>query len=329
MRHTKFIFILNVFLLSMPLGAQVTEYTLDTDGSLRAVQQPEPGSDESVIAQARMLLAQERPSAAFDLIDRWIGRNDIEGSGTSMWLPEAYLLKGDCLMAKRREFKALLVYEPLIARFPASESFVTAIERELMIAQAYSDGLQRRVMGFRTGKTRTIAEELMIRAQERMPGSVVAERAAIMLGDHYYKTRQMELAAEAYDLYLLNFPRGQSRAKAMQGRIFANIALFKGPRYDTSTILDAQTQIQTFLRTLPSDAERLGIDEALLIRLDDSLAGQQLETAKWYIKRGEDASARYVLRRLMRDHPRSAIAGTAMMMLQQRDWLEKFPTEGE
>ncbi|MHC4975894.1 MAG: outer membrane protein assembly factor BamD [Planctomycetota bacterium] len=323
MRPSRLVISISLAIMAQAVSAQVTEYTLEPDGSLRATRQPAAGSDEAAVAQARALLAQDRPSAALDTIDDWIRQNDFEGGGTSEWLAEAYLLKGDCLLAMRREYKALLVYEPLIERFPASDSFVAAIQRELDVAQAYSDGLRRRVLGFRTGKTRTIAEELMIRAQERMPGSVVAERAAIMLAEHYYKTRQMELASEAFDLYLLNFPDGPNRARAMQGRIYANIAQFKGPRYDTSTILDAQQQIRTFMRMMPSDAERLGIDAALLIRLDDSLAGQQMETARWYLRRGEDASARYILKRVMRDHPESALAGEALMILQDRGWLDE------
>ncbi|MFG0257432.1 MAG: outer membrane protein assembly factor BamD [Phycisphaerales bacterium JB043] len=329
MRPLRLLPIVLASTLACASHAQVTEYTLEPDGSLRATRQPEAGSDEAVIAQARSLLAQNRPSAALEIIDRWIRINDFESTGTSQWLPEAYLLKGDCLLAMRREYKALLVYEPLIERYPASDSFVTAIERELDIAQAYSDGLKRRVLGFRTGKTRTIAEELMIRAQERMPGSVLAERAAIMLAEHYFKTRQMDLATEAFDLYLLNFPQGPNRARAMQGRIYSNIARFKGPRYDTSTILDARQQIRNFMRQLPADAERLAIDEALLIRLDDSLAGQQMETAQWYLKRGENASARYMLHRLMRDHPQSAVATEALVMLQERGWLDDTSPEGD
>ena len=298
-----------------------SSFTLERDGRWAVEREPEPGSDEAVIAEVRRHLAEDRPGAAFDRIDRWIKQNDPESQGTSPWLPEAYLARGDALLAMNREFKALFDYEVVASRFPESSAFVRAIERELGIARLYSAGLKRRLMGVRWGETEDTAVELMIRAQERVPGSVLAEQAAIDLADHYFRKRDMALAAEAYDLYLLNYPQGPNRVKAMQRRIFANIAQFKGPSYDSSSLLDAELQIRRFGAELPTEAERLGIDDALLARVDESLAMQRLDTAKWRLRQGNLASARFLLRRLVKDHPRSTAAGEAIQMMTARGWL--------
>jgi len=296
-------------------------FTLERDGRWQLENEPEPGSDEAVIAEVRRLLADDRPGAAHDRIDAWIKENDPDAQGESPWLPEAYLARGDALVAMNQEFQALFDYEAVASRFPESTAFVRAIDRELHIARLYSNGLKRRVFGFRTAQTENTAVELMIRAQERLPGSVIAEQAAIDLADHYFRKRDMALAAEAYDLYLLNYPAGPNRVKAMQRRIFANIAQFKGPAYDSSSLLDAQQQIRRFAAQLPTEAERLGIDDALLARVDESLAQQRLDTAKWRLNRGDLASARFLLRRVIKDHPRSTASSEAIQMMNARGWL--------
>ncbi|MFG0273548.1 MAG: outer membrane protein assembly factor BamD [Phycisphaerales bacterium] len=307
--------------------AQGPSFTLERDGRWAAEGEPEPGSDAAVIADVRRHLAEDRPGAAFDRIDRWIKQNDPESQGTSPWLPEAYLARGDALLAMNREFKALFDYEVVASRFPQSSAFVRAIERELGIARLYSAGLKRRLLGIRWGETEDTAIELMVRAQERMPGSVLAEQAAIDLADHYFRKRDMALAAEAYDLYLLNYPQGPNRIKAMQRRIFSTIAQFKGPSYDSSSLLDAELQIRRFAVELPTEAERLGIDDALLARVDESLAVQRLDTAKWRLRQGDLASGRFLLRRVVKDHPRSTAAGEAIQMMTARGWL--LPDEAD
>jgi outer membrane protein assembly factor BamD len=308
-------------LLAPAAPAQGPSFTLERDGRWQLENEPEPGSDEAVIAEVRRMLAEDRPGAAFDRIDSWIKENDPEAQGDSPWLPEAYLARGDALVAMNREFKALFDYEVVASRFPESTAFVRAIERELDIARLYSNGLKRRVFGFRTGQTEDTAVELMIRAQERLPGSVIAEQAAIDLADHYFRKRDMALAAEAYDLYLLNYPAGPNRVKAAQRRIFANIAQFKGPSYDSSSLLNAQQQVRRFAAELPTEAERLGIDDALLARIDESLAQQRLQTARWRLRQGDLAAARFLLRRVVKDHPRSTAASEAIQMMDARGWL--------
>lgn len=301
--------------------AQGPAFKLERDGRWQLEREPEPGSDEAVVAEARRQLAEGRPGAAHARIDAWIQANDPDGRGASPWLAEAYLLRGDALVAQDREFKALFDYEVVASRFPDSTAFVRAIEREVEIAVMYSHGLRRRVWGFRIGAADETAVELLIRAQERLPGSVVAERAAIELADHYFRQREMKLAGEAYDLYLQNYPSGASRVKAMQRRIFTNIARFKGPAYDGAALIDAQQQIRRFSAELPGEAERLGINDALLSRVDESLAQQRLLTARWRLEQGDLASARYLLRRVVREHPGSTAASEAIQIMQRREWL--------
>lgn len=299
-------------------GAQETVYTLDESGEWTVESEPAPGTDEAIVAEARRLLAEERPGAAFKVIDPWIDR--FERSGHYL-LPEALLIRGDARSLRGDEYKALYDYEELFIRFPGSTQFLVAIERELDIGIKYLSGMRRKFWGLRIADADDVGEELLVRVQERAPGTRLAERAGIELADYYFRIRDMETAAEAYELFLLNFPESAYRQQAMKRQIYATISRYRGPNYDGTPLLDAQLLVRQFGARYPAEAEESGLDEALLARLEESAAAELLETGRWYLDRGDTPSARFTLRRLVRQHPQTAAASEAMRILIDRGWM--------
>ncbi len=302
--------------------AQASELRLDKSGQWTPgpAAAPAPGTDEALIAEARRELAEDRPEKAKDLLDDFI---DTHKDGEHPLLAQAYLLRGDAITAMGNEFKALYDYDKgVIERFPGSPEYVTALERELEIGIRYVNGLRYTWLGVRIWDASDIGEEILIRIQERLPGSRLAERAGIELADFYYRKRDLELAAVAYDLFLQNYPNSQYRMKAMERRVYAAIARFKGPRYDGSTLIDAQVLIRKFSSLYPEEASKVGLDESLTARLEESAAAEMLETARWYIKQGDPVSARYVLTRLVSKYRPTASANAAIEMMQKKGWLD-------
>lgn len=299
-------------------SAQSEEYRLDSRRSWDRVETVAPSPDEQTIAEARRALAQDKPGQAYDILDEWLEANS---EAPSPLVPEAYLLRGDALLAMGKEFKALYDYEAVIRGYPQSDAFRVALERELEIGLDYANGLQRKVWGMRIGESEDIAVEILIRVQERLPGSALAERASIELADFYFERRDMDLAREAYDLYLVNHPGGPNRMKAMSRRIYAEVARFKGPRYDAAGLLNARVRIEDFAARFPAQAEQTGLNESLTSRIDESLAAQYLDTASWYLKSEDRASAKYTLRRLIREYPHTIAAEEALTLMQQQGWI--------
>lgn len=285
-------------------------------------------SDEGrrIVTEAQRLLDAGDPRRARNLLDPWIEDNKRK---TNPWVPEALLVRGNALVALTYEYTALYDYEAIAKRFPQSDAFIKAIEAELNIGLDYANGKRRRWLGMRILDATDVAVELLIRVQERVPGSPLAEKAAIELADYYYNHRDIELAGEAYTLYVENHPKGPNRIKAEQRRIYCDIARFKGPRYDASGLLDAQARIRDFQRRYRAEADAAGLNEGLVSRLDESMAAQLLESAEWYLKRGDEASARLVLRRLARERPTTMAGTRAIDMLQDRGWFEGGASPGE
>ncbi len=298
--------------------AQETTLELGDDGAWVETDRPEPGTIEYRLSEIRRELAQDRPDRARSLAERLV--NDLDE--TNPWYPSARLIFADAKAANGREFRALFDYEEVISRFPATPEYRIAVERELEIAIDYARGRKRRVFWglFRIGSATSLAEELLIRVQERLPGSSAAERAGIELADFYFRDRDMHMAAEAYEMFMTLYPESVHRKRAMQRRILANIARFKGPRYDASGLIEAEALIDEFKGRFPLEAEETGVNDALLARLDESRGAQLLENAQWYLRRGDDVSGKYTLRRLIAAHPRSVAAVRARTIMEQNGW---------
>lgn len=332
-------------------GAQSNEYRLEGEKWV-ASRVPEAGSDEGVIASARQHLARGDAYRARRILDDWL--DEHEHLETNAWVPVAYLLRGDAHLARGREEAALADYEEVVKRFPESDSFPIALEREHQVALKYLGGLRRKVLGFRLDSGIPLAEEILLRVCERLPRSRLAERSLLALADYYYAARELRLAVDCYDVFLILYgPKwweGQSAGeggaappsesglrqllggrrgkgtesefstKAIQRLTYSYIAKFKGPRYDSTPLEDARTIIRKARANDPTIFEKDGIGEALEARLEESMAAQMLDTARFYLKRDDPVSARLTLRRLVKRHDQTAAAARGREMLAARGW---------
>jgi tetratricopeptide (TPR) repeat protein len=299
--------------VAVPPPASTTPPDTKSDPKLDAKHE----ADAAIMNKVRRLLAEDKARPAFNMIDDWIDENEFSRSA---WMPEALLLRGDAWVARGEEYDALYDYERIVKDFPGSENFEPALEREFEIAKMYLGGLRKKSLGLRLDSGVSVAEEIIIRIYERLPGSRLAELALLELADYYYRVRDLRSAADAYDVFLDRFPRSEFRRKAMQRRIYANIGQFKGPKYDASGLIEAGYQIEQYRAEFPAEAEREGMSDAMLARLDESAAMQMLTVARWYLKRSDPVSARLTLARLVQRHPRSGAAQEALRIFEEKKW---------
>jgi hypothetical protein len=310
-------------ILPLPiLACAQTSYQLDQTSGWTQQPQAAPDPEHAPLDSARRLLAQGEFKRSRDLMDAWI--DDHENSD-SPYLPEAYLLRGNAKLGMEKEYSALFDYEKIANKYPESTSFAPALERELDVAILYLNGLRRPSLGLRIDSGVDVAEEIILRINERLPSSKLAEKAVMELADYYYRDRDLKMAATAYDCFLILFPKSDMREHAMQRRAFATIAQFKGPNYDASGLVEAKYQVQEYQQEFPLQSQQNGMGDALLARLDESNAAQMLNMANWYIRHADEPSARLTLHRLVHKHPSTAAAHEAISILDKRGWLEAPP----
>jgi len=287
--------------LAVPTGAQDV-YDLADDDMWLLTERAEPGSPAARLALARTALAQREFARARDLADGWIEENERHEL-----MPLALLTRADARVGLHDEYEALFDYEAIARLHPSSDVFVTALRRELDIAKRYAHGEKRKLWGLRIVNATDEAEELLIRIQERLPGSNLAEEAGLELGDFYFRRGEMSLAADAYDLFIQNYSKSPHLTTARRRLIAANLAAFKGPEFDATGLNDARQRLIEMKAVEPAAAQQLGAD-ALLAGIDERHAEKMLETVRWYLSTGDAISADYTLRRLLEKHERSAAA---------------------
>lgn len=269
----------------------------------------DPATPEGQLQAIRVAIAREQPEQALELAQLWVDSHP----GHPM-LVDAYLLRGDSYVAGGQYFKALFDYEQVVRQYPATPQFAAALQREYKIAKLFASGVKRQFLGMRILSAAGEAEELLIRIQERSPGSEIGEMASLALGDFYFDRAQMTSAAEAYELFMTNYPNSQYSERAMMGLIRASLATFKGPRFDPTGLIEAAQRIKTFRQRFPAAAQRIG-GAALLVRIDESLALKTLYAAQWYEKRGQKLEAIYTYQRVVRDYPQAPAAHTSVQRL--------------
>jgi len=322
-------------LMCAPAHGQSREFILKKEGPWTKVREPQPGSAEAIIAQARVQISKGETSEARRALDAFI---DDEANATNEYLPEAYLLRGDAKLARGREENALRDYEVVIKEHIGSEVFVAALEREHAIGKAYLNGLKRRLFWMRIDSGEQLGQEILIRVCQRLPGSRLAEQSLMDLLDYYYRKPDLKAAAECCRIYLgwvrkdegaltdlaglteLARPKGRHEMFAKMRLIQASVLQFRGPRYNAAPLEDAKLLIDQFASEYPNEAERTGIGDAMSARVDELLALQMLETSKWYMRRGDDVSARYTLRKLARKFPQTVAASDALNILREEGW---------
>lgn len=313
--------------MALPGYAQ-EQYTLD-GGQWVQTKTYDPATPEGQLQAMHKLMARGKPKDAIKALDEWIATNK-----NSPALADAHLTRGDAYVAIEDYFKALFDYESVARLYPASSHFFTALEREYDIAVLFGlggrdgRGIKRRLWGMRIVPAGGEAEELLIRIQERAPGSVIGEKAMIALGDYYYAHAEMTSAAEAYGLFLENYPESQFVQRAMLRLIQANLATFKGPNFDATGLIESAIRLKDYKKRFPAAAQRVGVD-ALLVRIDESLAAKLLATAQWYQERGNLVSAQYMYQRVVRDFSTTSAAQLALKGFETIEAQTRIPTAEE
>lgn len=311
MKHTIQSFLVCALLLTSAFSARAQEKFELKDGDFKRTKSVNPDTPEGKLSAIRTSIAQERGKDAEKAADDWILNYPNHPK-----IDEAYFLRARAKIAQMEYFLALYDLEYLLRSFPDSVYFIPALEEEYKIGMAFSHGMKRKLWGMRIMDAGAEAEELFIRIQERAPKLPISEKAGIALADYYYRISEMRLAAEAYDLFLQNYRDSKWREQAMIRLISANLATFKGPEFDVTGLEEARARLLDFKMEFPAAAERLGT-EALLVRIDESIAQSSLVVAMWYERQSLKRSSIYVYKRLIKEHPRSASARKALERLKE------------
>jgi outer membrane protein assembly factor BamD (BamD/ComL family) len=316
-RHALLAGLAATIALAMAPRAGAQEFRLGDD-DLWAEKLDDPEGERAQLRAARAALERGEAGRARNLVNRFLELRPL-----SPLRAEALLIRGDAIRALGDEYEALFDYEEICRKYAGSEVFVSALERELEIGTLYANGKRRKLWGlFRIVDASDDAQEILIRVQERLPGSELAERAGLVLSDYYFRVGELDLAATSYELFLENYPRSPEYTKARLRLIYSNIASFKGPEYDARGLTESKLRLRDLQTLDPALAQQVGA-EAILVRIYESEANKMLSTANWYWQAGDPISAEMFLRRLVQLYPDATATLEALRVIPEV--LERVP----
>lgn len=300
-----FIPICIVLLASFSYAQEV--YTLDekTDTWVLTYA-PEPGTPEAQLAHASKQLAEGKTQEALRLTAIWMERNKRHPL-----MGDAHIIHGDALFAQRYFYESLFDYEIVARDYYGTQAAIIANERELEIATLFAHGLKKLQWGMRISDATDEAEELLIRIQERLPRSPLAETAAMELADLYYRNKQMKLANDMYLIFVENYPQSIEIDKARARLIYSRLATYRGPAFNDAGLYDARKELIRLQIVSPRLSKTVN-SSALITRIDESLGQKMLLTAQWYLNVNNPIAAEYTVRRLIQLHEHTAASIEAL-----------------
>lgn len=287
---------------------------------------PEPaaGSPEEGLRNARRAIAKESWDQAETICRDWLSRftstarirpllgdQDVPvvevEQAKSPLVGEVRLLLGDALRARGELYPAAVEYETVARTYPDSPAWLDAVERCYEIAVIWSNQKPEFLLGiFPVSDWTDEVEELLIRVQERVPGSILAERAGFALMEFYHREENYRLTADMAAIVLENHPTTPQADLARRRIVEANRRLWKGPENDLSGLEEASSILSYFIAEDPIAAQRINSSEQLQAVQED-LVRSQWATAQWYLRSGDPVSAAYEIRRMAKRFSSTAL----------------------
>jgi outer membrane assembly lipoprotein YfiO len=225
-------------------------------------------------------------------------------------------LEAQALYGYGNRIKAFFYLDELMDEYPESNLFYRALEKQYQIANDFLNGYKRRILYLPILGAEEEAIEMMYRIQQRSPGSPLAEKALLRTADYYYSNGDFDLAADAYAAYIRAYPRAEIIPRIRLRQAFANLAQFRGLRFDATPVIDARIQLVAMMNDYPELSEQENIPE-ILQRIDETFARKLFGIADFYSRTHEPKAAVYTYRFLADNYPQSPEAGKAKEALRR------------
>jgi outer membrane assembly lipoprotein YfiO len=277
------------------------------------VAEPREGTPEGELSLIRKHLADGSARKAQKLTEKWIERYpDHEG------LEEAMFLRGQAMMDRGRYANAYEAFEEQLASFPGGMFVLRALHREYDIANAFVEGRKRRVWGIFWVGAEDYGTKIFTSIAATAPGTSIARKALLRMGDYYYEDGQYAAAVRVYDEFLKIYPKSKDAAYAMLQAARASHAQYRGVKYQDTPLLSARQRYRNFAEAFPEQASQIDV-ERILEDINESLAHKKHHIGRFYERVGRDGAATFYYRIVVDQFPGTRWADLAEEDLRRLD----------
>jgi outer membrane protein assembly factor BamD (BamD/ComL family) len=216
-------------------------------------------------------------------------------------------MKGEMLFARGKFVKAVRKYDKFLAKYPESELYGAALDREYAIATAFLAGEKKTVLGIFRIRGYDEGEKIMEKISDRAGDAPIAERALLAVARSYEKRTKFNEASGKWSEVSYRWPTGEAGKEALLGMARCKHAAYKGPGYDSSSLVSAKSYYEDFKQRYPADAEKIDIDGKLK-QIVEQLAYKQFSIGRYYQRTGSVQPANSYYQMVLDNWPGSTAA---------------------
>lgn len=288
-----------ILLLAMPLSKAMAQQSSELHGG-RWIDVAAPTTSQAVdpaLLSIEELLQNHRTTQARDSAIIW-----LKSHRDSPLYDRGLYLMAEALYQYGDRFKAFFYLDELLDQHQESPLFYQALEKQYQIADDYLNGYKRRFLKMPMFHAYEEAIEMLFRIQQRSPRSPIAEKALLRTADYYYASAEYDLASDAYRAYVESYPRSPNVPRVKLRRAYANLAQFRGLRFDATPVIEAKAQLQEIVSLYPDLANEENIP-AVIDRIDNTFARKLAVTADFYRRTHEPRAAAYTYEFMLKNYP--------------------------
>lgn len=275
-------------------SAEGTEH-IWKDGKWVSAPKPVEGTPEGELAIVRMHLDKGKPKKALKAAKKFLASypNDSRRE-------EIMMLTGQAEMDRGHYDKAHDRFNEQLDQYSNGEFYDRAVQRQYQIADAFLKGRKRRALGIFRVSAIDRGIDILNAIANRVPGTVIAEKALLRVGDYHYDAKQVVQAVEAYDHYIKTFPQSPRHrvGHAMLRAARARYAQYRGDAFDDTPLTDAQQRFIIFSERYPEQANKANIP-MVLSQIRNALVRRYFASGKFYQRVGRKTAAIFYYRKVV------------------------------
>jgi len=285
-------------------SARADEYILK-DGKWVAAPKPAKGTAEGELALIRQQIEEKNFKTARASADAFLKDHPDSPS-----CEEAMLLGAQAELDNGMYYQAFERLEALLAKYPNGLFLERALTREMEVANAFLAG-KKRIVG-RVLRLPAADEGLTIlrKISEHAPGTDIAERALLRIGEYHFEQKEYRDSADAYDEFLTLNPKSARVPHTMALAAQSMHESFKGVPYDETPLVEAEARFKALIAQYPDEARKARAAD--MVREIVAIRGERsYETAKFYERTGKPQSAIFYYRQVVEEFPSTVWASEA------------------
>lgn len=221
-------------------------------------------------------------------------------------------IEAEMLFSEGKFVKAVRSYDKFLNEYPESEFYEAALDREFSIATAFLGGQKRRVLKVFKMKGYAQGQRIMERIVDRAGDKPIGKKAFLAIVESLEKRNKFNEAHRKWSQISTQWPSGQMGKEALLGMARCKHAAYKGPKYDSSSLISAKSYYENFNSQYPKEAKELDI-EARLKQIEEQLAYKQFYIGQYYQKTDSKQAANAYYQLVLDNWPQS----TASKMVKQ------------